>query len=203
MGLGASRRRWAAFYKHAAICAFWGWAGSAEAQTYSNTPTAYSWIDPSTHTPAAWSSPTLCTGGGDTIGDESITAQLGIGFTFRFGTLNYTGLYIMTNGRLQFGNTYCFPGTQVIGPPRTYTLPYPDPNLGNTMKIYGADIDVSPNGSGGGPGATTCPAGTCSVRYTATALGTAPNRQFVVTWTNTPDWGFTGSFFNLDRKSVV
>ena len=35
------------------------------------------------------------------------------------------------------------------------------------------------------------------MRYTATPSGTAPNRQFVVTWTNTPDWGTTGSFFNL------
>jgi hypothetical protein len=139
----------------------------------------------------------VCTGGGDTIGDDSATGPLDIGFTFQFGTVAYTQLYIMTNGRLQFGNTYCYPGTQNIGPPRTYTLPYPNGNLGNTLKIYGADLDASPNGSGGGPGATTCPAATCSVRYTATPLGTAPNRQFVVTWTNTPDWGSTGSFFNL------
>lgn len=181
----------------AAACALSGWAGSAGAQTYSNTPTAFSWIDPSSHTPVTWSNPTVCAGFGDTIGDDAITNQLDVGFTFQFGTLNYTQLYIMTNGRLQFGNTTCGAGTQDIGPPRTYTEPYADPGLGNTMKIYGADIDASPNGSGGGPGATTCPAATCSVRYTATPLGTAPNRQFVVTWTNTPDWGSTGSFFNL------
>jgi hypothetical protein len=194
---GASRRQRAAQFKLAVVCALSGWAGFAGAQTYSNAPTAYSWIDPSTHTPVTWSNPTVCTAFGDTIGDDAITNQLDIGFTFQFGTLNYTSLNIEANGRLQFGNTYCGAGTQVIGPPRTYTESYPDPNITNTMKIYGADLDASPNGSGGGPGATTCPPATCSVTYTATALGTAPNRQFVVTWTNTPDWGSTGSFFNL------
>ncbi len=186
-----------ALYKIIAVCALSGWAGSAGAQTYSNTATAYSWIDPSTHTPVTWSNPTVCTAFGDTIGDDAITNQLDIGFTFQFGTLNYTRLYIEANGRLQLGNTYCGGGTLVIGPPRTYTESYPDPDITNTMKIYGADLDASPNGSGGGPSATTCPPATCSVTYTATALGTAPNRQFVVTWTNTPDWGSTGSFFNL------
>jgi MSHA biogenesis protein MshQ len=139
----------------AAVCALAGWADFAGAQTYSNIPTSYSWIDPSSHTPVTWSSPTICGGGGESIGDDSISDQLDIGFTFPFGALNYTRLYIMANGRLQFGNTFCGAGTQDIGPPRTYTLPYPDPNLGNTMKIYGADLDASPNGSGGGPGATT------------------------------------------------
>ena len=132
----------------AAVCALSGWAGSAEAQTYSNAPTAFSWIDPSTHTPVTWSNPTVCAGFADTIGDDALTNQLDIGFTFQFGAVNYTQLYIMTNGRLQFGNTSCGAGTQVVGPPRTYTLPYADASLVNTMKIYGADIDASPNGSG-------------------------------------------------------
>jgi uncharacterized repeat protein (TIGR01451 family) len=193
----AAPARKAAFYRLLATCFLLWWAASARAVTYSNTPTTFAWIDPTTHTPATWSNPTLCTGGGDTIGDDSITAPINIGFTFNFGGVNYTQLNIMANGRLEFGNTYCFAGTQVIGPPRTYTLPYPDANLVNTMKVYGADIDVSPAGSGGGPGPTTCTAPTCSVLYTATPLGSAPNRQFVVTWLNTPDWGSTGSFFNL------
>ena len=193
----AAPARKSAFYKLLGACLLSWWAAFAGAATYSHTPTPFAWIDPSTHTPVTWSNPTLCTGGGDTIGDDSITAPLDIGFTFNFGGVNYTQLSIMTNGRLNFGNTYCFPGTQLVGPPRTYTLPYPDANLVNTMKVYGADIDVSPNGSGGGPGPTTCPAPTCSVLYTATPLGTAPNRQFVATWQSTPDWGSTGSFFNL------
>ena len=187
----------ASFCKLLVACFLSCLAASANAATYSNVPTTFGWIDPSTHTRATWSNPSLCGGGGDTIGDDSITAAINIGFTFKYGSVNYTQLYIMTNGRLNFGNTFCYPGTQVIGPPRTYTLPYADANLVNTMKVYGADIDVSPAGSGGGPGATTCPAATCSVRYTATPLGTAPNRRFVVTWVNAPDWGSTGSFFNL------
>ncbi|MHB8728388.1 MAG: DUF6701 domain-containing protein [Sulfuricaulis sp.] len=173
------------------------YVGTAHAVTYSNAPTAFSWIDPATHTPVVWSNPTQGSGGCDTTGDDSITAPINIGFTFNFGGVNYTQLRIMSNGRLQFNNTYCYAGTQSIGPPRTYTLPYPDANLVRTMKVYGADIDTSPNGSGGGPGPTTCPAATCSVRYTVTPLGTAPNRQFVVTWVNTPDWGSTGSFYNF------
>ena len=165
--------------------------------TYSHTPTAFGWIDPSAHATVAWSSPTICTGFGDTIGDDALTNAIAIGFTFPFGASSYNQLYIMTNGRLQFGNTSCFPGTLVTGPPRTYTHPYPDPNLTGTMRVYGADLDASPNGSGGGPGPTTCTGPGCGVFYTATPLGTAPNRQFVVTWVNTPDWGSTGSFFNV------
>ena len=174
---------------------------AAHAVTYSNAPTTFSWIDPSSHTAVTWSNPTQGTGGCDTIGDDSITAPINIGFTFNFGGVNYTQLRIMSNGRLQFNNTYCFAGTQNVGPPRTYTLPYPDANLVRTMKVYGADIDTSLTGSGGGPGPTICdPLNLllpCSVRYTVTPLGSAPNRQFVVTWTNTPDWGSTGSYYNF------
>lgn len=172
-------------------------ASAVNAVTYSNAPTTFSWIDPSSHTPVVWSNPTQGTGGCDTGGDDSITALINIGFTFNFGGVNYTQLRIMANGRLQFNNTYCGAGTQNVGPPRTYTLPYPNANIVRTMKVYGADIDTTLNGSGGGPGPTTCPPATCSVRYTVTPLGTAPNRQFVVTWVNTPDWGSTGSFYNF------
>ena len=81
----------------------------------------------------------------------------------------------MTNGRLQFDQTYCGAGTQDVGPPRTYTMPYSDPNITGTMKVYGADLDASPTNSGG-PGTTTCVAPGCEIVYTATPLGTAPNR---------------------------
>jgi len=170
--------------------------GFVQAASYVNSPTTFSWIDPSAHARIAWSNPTQGMGVCDTIGDDSITAPINIGFTFNFGGVNYTQLRIMSNGRLQFNNTYCGAGTQNIAP-RTYTLPYPSTNLINTMKVYGADIDTSLYGSGGGPEPTTCPASTCYVSYTATPLGTAPNRQFVVTWVNTPDWSSTGSYFNL------
>lgn len=170
--------------------------GFAQAASYVSSPATFSWIDPSAHARIAWSNPTQGTGGCDPIGDDSITVPINIGFTFNFGGVNYTQLRVMSNGRLQFNNTYCGAGTQNITP-RTYTLPYPNTNLIKTMKVYGADIDTSPNGSGDGPGTTTCPASTCYASYTITPLGTVPNRQFVVTWVNTPDWGSTGSYFNL------
>lgn len=170
--------------------------GFAQAASYVSSPTTFSWIDPSAHARIAWSNPTQGKRGCDTIGDDSITAPINIGFTFSFGGVNYTQLRVMSNGRLQFNNAYCGAGTQNTTP-RTYTQPYPNTNLIKTMKVYGADIDTSQNGSGGGPGPTTCPASTCYASYTATPLGTASNRQFVVTWVNTPDWGSTGSYFNL------
>ena len=180
-------------------CCLWLCACAAQATTYSSAATTFNWIDPASHTAVVWSNPTQGTSGAcDTAGDDSITALINIGFTFNFGGVNYTQLRIMSNGRVQFNNAYCYAGTQNVGPPRTYTLsPLPNANLVNTLKVYGADIDTTPNGSGGGPGPTTCPPATCSVRYTATPLGTAPNRQFVVTWVNTPDWGSTGSYYNF------
>ncbi|MCR4346837.1 MAG: LamG domain-containing protein [Sulfuricaulis sp.] len=173
-------------------------ANAANAVTYSNAPTTFSWVDPAAHTAVVWSNPTQGTGGCDTGGDDSVTALINIGFTFNFGGVNYTQLRIMSNGRVQFNNTYCYAGSaNSSATARTYTLPYPNANIVRTMKVYGADIDTTVNGSGGGPGPTACPPATCSVRYTVTPLGTAPNRQFVVTWVNTPDWGSTSSFYNF------
>ncbi|MHB8535228.1 MAG: hypothetical protein ACYDBW_07275, partial [Sulfuricaulis sp.] len=71
---------------------------AAHAVTYSNAPTAFSWIDPSTHSAVVWSNPTQGSGGCDTTGDDSITAPINIGFTFNFGGVNYTQLRIMSNG---------------------------------------------------------------------------------------------------------
>ncbi len=180
-------------------CCLWLCACAVQAATYSSAATTFSWIDPTAQAAVTWTNPTQGSSGTcDTTGDDSITALINIGFTFNFGGVNYTQLRIMSNGRVQFNNVYCYAGTQIIGPPRTYTLsPLPNANLVNTMKVYGADIDTTPNGSGSGPGPTTCPPATCSVRYTVTPLGTAPNRQFVVTWVNTPDWGATGSYYNF------
>lgn len=181
------------------ISCLWLCACTVQAATYSSAAATFSWIDPTTHTAVVWTNPTQGTSGTcDTAGDDSITALINIGFTFNFGGVNYTQLRVMSNGRVQFNNTYCYAGSgNSSGTARTYTLPYADPNLVNTMKVYGADIDTTANGSGGGPGATTCPPATCSVRYTVTPLGTAPNRRFVVTWVNTPDWGSAGSYYNF------
>ena len=72
----------------------------AQAATYTHVPTPYAWIDPTGHTAVTWSNPTQCSGFGDTIGDDAITAPLNIGFTFNYGGTGYTQLQIMTNGRM-------------------------------------------------------------------------------------------------------
>ena len=169
-------------------------AAAVQAATYTHVPTPYAWIDPTGHTAATWSNPTQCTGFGDTIGDDAITAPINLGFTFNYGGTGYTQLQIMTNGRLQFGQTYCGAGTQNTGPPRTYTLPYPDGNIVRTMKVYGPTSTRAPTAPGGAR-PTTCTAPGCAVLYAT--LGSAPSRTFIVTWLAVPDWSSTGSFYNL------
>lgn len=147
-------------------------SGAAHAVTYANAPTAFSWIDSTPHTNVTWTSGGGCSAAyaGAPV-DDDISAQINLGFAFSFGSTSYTTVQIMSNGRLQFGNGYCGYGTQTVGPPRTYPYPFPDANLVRTMKVYGADLDPSAGGT---------------VRYAT--LGTAPNRSFVVTWTNVPEW---------------
>lgn len=161
---------------------------AAQAVTYSSAATTFNWITPSAPITATWTSGASCSSGYDGAPvDDDITAQLPLGFTFNFGGVNYTTVQIMSNGRLQFGNGFCGAGTNAPGiqVPRTYPYPYPDANLLRTMKVYGADIDLTAGGS-----------------VTYAFIGTAPNRQFVVTWTNAPEWDAgTGSgansYFNL------
>ncbi|HVO22422.1 MAG TPA: hypothetical protein VMW56_02200 [Candidatus Margulisiibacteriota bacterium] len=152
------------------------WATMAQAATYANAPTTFSWIDPSTHTNVTWGGG--CTGGSAAV-DDDISAELPLGFTFNFGGVNYTTVRVMSNARLQFNNNYCGNGTQNVSP-RTYTNPIPDANLVRALRAYGTDIDLTAGGT---------------VRYAS--VGTAPNRSFVATWTNVPEWSATGSFFNI------
>ena len=166
-------------------------AGSALAATYSNRSVPFNWVDPASHTRVAWSSGAACSSGyvGAAI-DDDISAQLPLGFTFTFGGVNYTQVQIMSNGRLQFGNGFCGYGTQTVGPPPTYPYPYPNASVVRSMRIYGADLDPTPSGAAG-----ACPTATCYVSYAT--QGTAPNRRFIVTWVNVPEWGAsarTGSF---------
>ncbi len=166
-------------------------ADQAHAATYSNAAAPYSWINPSAHTRAAWTNGASCSSGyvGAAV-DDDITAQLPLGFTFNFGGVNYTQAQIMSNGRLQFNNGFCGYGTQTVGPPPTYPYAYPNASVVRTMRIYGADLDPTSSGAAG-----VCPAATCYVSYATE--GSAPNRRFVATWVNVPEWGAsarTGSF---------
>ena len=144
-------------------------ACDARALTYDATPIAANWISSAGHTAiTSWASGLGCP---DTAGDDSLSAPLDIGFTFKFGTNNYTQVRVNTNGRLMFNNTYCGYGSQAVGPPRTYPNPLPSGNSNNTMQVYGADLDVGAGGT-----------------ITYKSIGTAPNRIFVVTWNNVSAW---------------
>ena len=166
-------------------------SGQALAATYSSMATASNWIDPAAHTRVTWTSGASCSSSyaGAPV-DDDITAQLPLGFTFNFGGVNYTQVQIMSNGRLQFNNGFCGYGTQTTGPPPTYPYAYPSANVVRTMRVYGVDLDATPSGAAG-----VCPTSSCYVSYAT--IGTAPNRRFVVTWVNVPEWGATtrtGSF---------
>ena len=161
----------------------WGLMVPVLAQTYVNAPTTFSWVATTGHTPVVWTGApggpaAACTGGSSAI-DDDISEELPLGFTFQFGATNYTTVRIMSNGRLQFNNTYCGNGTAVTTP-RSYPLPFPNSNLNRVLRIYGNDLDPSLGGT-----------------VTHATAGTAPNRQFVVTWSNVPEWNAAGSFFNL------
>ncbi len=137
--------------------------------TYDVISSPSNWIASSGHTAiSSWAGGLGCP---DTIGDDSLSAPIDIGFSFRFGATSYTQVRVNTNGRIAFNNTYCTYGTAATGNPRTYPNPLPNTNLNNSLQIYGADLDSNA-------------AGTITFR----TLGTSPNRVFVVTWNNVSAW---------------
>lgn len=175
----------------ASLCALGLAPAPAAAATYLNRSTPFSWVAPAGHARVAWTSGASCSSGyvGAAI-DDDISAQLPLGFTFTFGGVDYTQVQVMSNGRLQFNNGYCGYGTQSVGPPPTYPYPYPNASVVRTLRVYGTDLDPTPSGAAG-----ACPTATCYVSYATE--GTAPNRRFIVTWVNVPEWGAssrTGSF---------
>lgn len=89
--------------------------------------------------------------------DDSVSGLIPIGFTFNFGGTNYTQLRIGSNGWIFFGATStAYTNTPVASSPVT-----------NVMMPYWDDLNPA-----------RAPAG--SVRYQT--LGSAPNRQFVVSY---------------------
>ena len=154
------------------------------AATYTANTEAFSWIDPASHTDIVWTAApggpsNQCSGAFANV-DDDISEALPLGFNFSFGTNSYSTVRIMSNGRLQFNNTYCGFGTASTGPPRTYPFPMPDTRLNNVLRAYGADLDPSAGGT---------------VRYAST--GTSPNRSFIVTWSNVKEWNAGTSNFNI------
>jgi hypothetical protein len=67
-----------------------------------------------------------------------LSDDIPLGFTFTFGTVGFTSVRIMSNGRIKFNsNTTCGFGSPVT------QLPYPDASLTYSMRIYGNDLDPS------------------------------------------------------------
>ena len=166
----------------AACCLF---PAGVLAATYGYAPIPLAWINNATHTDVAWGGSAQCAAWNSAPVDDDGTAPINIGFNFTFGATVYTTVRINSNGRLQFGNNHCGHGTQTIGPPPTYPFGYPDANMNNTMRVYGADF--CPAGGGAG----------CSGRVTYALIGSAPNRQFVVTWSQMKEWNSGTSLFNV------
>jgi len=173
------------------------WVSGAGAQTYTSASASYAFIDSSGHTKVGYNTTpykfNAASGCGTTppVLDDTLSDAIPIGFTFKFGANNYTSAYIMTNGRLQFGNTTCGAGTQNIGPPQTYPYGYPINTMNNTMKVFGVDLDPTnlvdkPNYPSSTKKTPCTSSATCYISYAT--LGTAPARQFVVTWKSVPEW---------------
>lgn len=165
----------------------------ANAATYGYAHNALTWVDNSGHQEVTWGGSSECTNWANSGADDNGTAPINIGFSFTYGTTAYSQVRINSNGRLQFNNKYCGYGTQTTGSPPTYTYPYPDPNLDNTMRIYGSDFCPNTAAEGG----NTCPGYPGSGKVTWAQLGSTPNRSFVVTWSNMPEWNNPGSLFNV------
>ena len=163
-------------------------SGTAQAVTYANTSYTFNWIDASSHTKVGYNTApykftqaqgTNCQTREPTL-DDTMSGPIPIGFTFSYGGSAFTTVYVQTNGRLQFGNVYCGYGSPV------QVYPYPDTNMNYTMRVYGNDLDPTTNVDVPGYGSTCASIATCYV--SVATIGTAPNRSFVVTWNNVPEW---------------
>jgi len=173
-------------------------SGAAEAATYANTATTFAWIDASSHTQVGFNTTPYRFNGtiASTCGtapptlDDTISDAIPLGFNFFFGDRTFDQVRIMSNGRLQFvstspayDNVTCGYGSPVT------QLPIPNAGLNYTMRIFGNDLDPTLRSEVAGYN-TTCTSrtgtGACYVSYAS--IGTSPNRRFVVTWNNVPEW---------------
>lgn len=181
--------------RYAAACLFFfclGWLGVGQAATYGYAPATLNWIDNTSHTDVTWGGSSQCAAWNSAPVDDDGTAPINLGFNFTYGATTYTQVRIISNGRLQFNNNYCGYGTQSQGPPPTYPYSYPDANMNNTMRVYGADFCPAGAGSAGCAGRVT---------YKAYTTGNCPisatNACFVVTWSQMKEWNSGNSLFNV------
>jgi uncharacterized repeat protein (TIGR01451 family) len=99
--------------------------------------------------------------------DDSYSPAIPIGFTFNYAGTNYTQLVVGSNGWLFFGT----PSTVYVNTP-VASVP-----VSNVLMPYWDDLD-----NGGLTG-----------RIQYLTIGTAPNRQFVVSFIGVPTYGSAGS----------
>jgi hypothetical protein len=175
-------------------------ATGAQAVTYANKSIPFSWVNTSSHAHVGYNtSPykmnsTIAPGTGcgtaPPVLDDTISDDIPFGFNFNYGGVVFTSARIMSNGRLQFNNnTACGYGSPVTQLPYVYYNSATN-NLNYSMRIYGNDLDPTPQANAGYT--TACKlTTTCYMSYAS--IGTAPNRQFVVTWNNIPEWAAGGS----------
>ena len=175
-------------------------ATGVQAVTYANKSTPFSWINTSGHAHVGYNTvphkmngtiaPGTGCGTAPPVLDDTISDDIPFGFNFNYGGVVFTSARIMSNGRLQFNNnTACGYGSPVTQLPYVYYNSATN-NLNYSMRIYGNDLDPTPQANAGYT--TACQlTSTCYMSYAS--IGTAPNRQFVVTWNNIPEWAAGGS----------
>ena len=108
-------RRWPGLGRGALGLLLFAWSLAALAQTYVQASAPFAWVSTSGHSSVPWSGAAACSGPGADR-DDDVTAELPLGFTFKFGGTNYTTVRIMTNGRLQFNNSFCGYGSSSVSP---------------------------------------------------------------------------------------
>jgi len=119
--------------------------------------------------------------------DDGATGAIPIGFSFNFYCTTYTNVFICSNGFIQFTPVSWAHGNFVHS-----TTVIPSPIEPNNMIAFNA-TDLYP-GVGG------------SVTYTT--IGTAPNRQFIVTYSNVPNFSTqsdlnTGQIVLYETTNVI
>ena len=110
--------------------------------------------------------PQSITGTSVSLGDDSASSSIDIGFPFTFYETQYTALYIASNGFISFDNS----GTS--GSSSWTPTSLPGAGAPNAI-IAGVWDDLSPNISG-------------TIRYDV--VGTAPNRRFIVDFIDVPTY---------------
>ncbi|OAI11046.1 hypothetical protein A1359_15220 [Methylomonas lenta] len=166
------------------------------ATTYSVIPYPFNWVDATAHikigptTGGVYSSIYKFTNSGDCgtsppILDDTISDPIPLGFTFKYGSKSFTSVRVMSNGRLQFDNNTCGFGSPVT------QLPYPVSSLQYSMRIYGNDMDPTMKSEASGYSTNCTSRSSCYVSYSSD--GSSPNRRFIVTWNNVPEWAAASS----------